>query len=189
MLASLDVGFGHMGVVLWHKQKIVTVRRFEFPKTKNKRIRSSSDRIDRASRWTRTVYDFLWNRDVQGVIGELPTGGSKSMNAAVEMNCGTALCGAVCTLMEMPCEWCSPNDVKMTMCGKKKATKEEVINAILEWMGDVIEVERNAKSTYYHVITSTGETISFPKTKFDDVADAIAVYKVMETSNMVRMFG
>lgn len=188
MLISLDVGFAHMGAVVWHKGKIIDVRRFEFPKSKNKRVRSASDRIDRASRWTQELYDYMWENSVDAVIGELPTGGSKSMSAAVEMNCATALSGSLCTLMELPCEWCAPNDIKMAMCGKKNATKEEVINAVVAWLDGVITVKKNKTSTIYTVHTERGET-SFAKTNFDDVADAIAVYKTMRTSNMVRMFG
>ena len=188
MLASLDVGFSHIGVALWHEQIIVDVARFEFPKTKKKQVRSSSDRVDRAQRWTKVMYDYLWDNEVQGVIGELPSGGGKSMHATSEMNCATVLSGSLCTLMELPCEWCAPNDVKKTMCNKLNATKQEIINAVVEWLHPIIEVEELTKSTRYNVNTQRG-LVTFPKTKFDDVADALAVYKVMETSNMVRMYG
>ena len=188
MLASLDVGFGHIGVALWEERKLIDVARFEFPKTKKKQVRSASDRVDRAQRWTKTMYDYLWENEVDGVIGELPTGGSRSSNAASEMNCATVLCGGLCTMMELPCEWCAPNDLKMTMCGKKSASKLEIIEAVVAWMDPVILLEETSNSMLYHVHAERG-VVTFPKTKFDDVADALAVYKVMETSNMVRIYG
>lgn len=189
MLISLDVGFGHMGAAIWHKDTLVSIRRFEFPKTKDKKVRSSSDRIDRASRWTQNVYDYMWEHGVEAVIGELPTGGSKSQNAAVEMNCATVMCGSLCTLMELPCEWCTPNDVKKGMTGKLAATKQEVIDAVIQWRPTLIDVEHGEKGRITYRVRTTNGVFKFPKTKFDDVADALAVYKVMNTSNMVKMFG
>lgn len=188
MLASIDVGFSHVGIALWEDGKLHTVQRLEFPKTTNKKVRASSDRVDRAARWTKSLFDLLWRYDTDAVIGELPHGGSKSMNAAVEMNCATVLSGALCSLMEVPCEWCTPTDLKIAMCNKKGASKDEIIAAVCAWLGDIIKIEKNKKSTIYHVRTLKG-VASFPHTKFDDVADALAVYKTMETSNMVRMFG
>lgn len=189
MLASLDVGFSHQGTIIWESGDIVDVARFEFPKGNKKKIRASSDRIDRAARWTKQMYDFLWDYGVDGVIGELPHGGSRNVNAASEMNCATVLCGSLCTLMELPCEWCTPNDVKMGMCNKKSASKQEVIDAVVKWMKGTIKVQKKKTSTLYHITTTNNGVITFPKTKMDDIADAIAVYKVMATSNMVRMYG
>lgn len=64
------------------------------------------------------------------VVVELPSGGSKSMKAAMGMGMALAICSAFSKLMDLPMVCITPQQGKKAATGKQHASKAEVIQGV-----------------------------------------------------------
>lgn len=168
-LLALDVGFAKTGWVVIKNKNPIAFGIIKTEKTKNKLTRTSDDIAYRASVIAKGLRDVILKYDVKGAVGELPSGGSKSAIAMRAMGMATAIASSVCVIMGIPVEWTTARDGKLAVCGKKNASKEEVMSAVRKF--------------YPHV--------DWPKTKagFEDVADAMGAYLSAADGTLVRLIG
>lgn len=169
MLLSLDVGFRNMGWVVFHGGKIFACGVIETEKARNKQTRVADDNAWRSAELAKGLQEIIQTYNVRGVIGELPSGGAQNAIAMSQMSMATAVASAVCALLDIPCEWVSPGDLKKALVGKRSASKEEIMIRV--------------RGLYPEA--------DFPMTKgkFEHVADAVGAYHALKNGNLVRLFG
>lgn len=125
-------------------------------KNKNKKVRASSDTIQRCKQLYEKVNNFISEYSPNVVFVETPQG-SQSFKGAV--NYGTS-CFLIATIKPAPIE-VTPVEVKKQTVGKKTATKEEMIDWCLE--------------NYSSSILEKNKDGSVNKSKSEHLADAMAV--------------
>jgi len=169
-LLSLDISFTNTGWTVFEKGTIIACGNIVTEKSKHKTLRVSSDDNMRTASFARQLHDIILEYDVVGVVGEMPTGGSKSSKAAKCMAKASAIVVTVCELMLVPTEWTDPKSVKIALTGKETATKLQMMAA--------------ARKKY----KGKGDHL-FPKAKkyFEHIADSIGVYEASKTGLLVKL--
>ena len=158
------------------------------PKKSN--IRVSDILSQRAAKLAADLRKVYREYGCRAIIGEMPSGGAQSASAMAKMAVAAAAVSAMTASLDMPCEWCTPTDVKVAATGLKSGTKPEIMDAVAKkygWHVDVKQTKTSERKTF-HVPTVEG-TRKLPGGQFEDIADAIVAYWAMETSNLVKMFG
>ena len=168
MILSADVGFKNLGYTLWHKGKLMKCGCIITDKAKGKTTRVSDDNAFRSAQLALSLKDVIKAHKVQGIVGELPSGGALSAKAMCKMAMATAVISAVASVMEIPVEWTSPNDVKLAVCGMRSATKDEMMDKV--------------RAMYDFAFPST-------KTDFEHIADSVGAYLALRNGNLVKLFG
>ena len=168
MILALDVGFAKMGWCVFDAGIPTEFGIIKTLKTAKKNIRVSDDRATRAAFMAMELKNIIEDHEIQGCIGELPSGGAKSAQAMAYMSAGTALTSAVLSVLGIPVEWTTPMEGKMAMCGKRNASKNEMMDAVREMYPGV-----------------DWPTI---KAKFEDVADAVGAFEAGKNGNLARLF-
>jgi len=210
MILALDVGFRSTGCAVFDKGRIIHVVTLHTEKAHKKNVRVADDTVERAALMAQqisTTYDMY---NCQGVVAELPTGGSQNARAAAQMFGAICIIGAIIGLKEIPCEFCTPRDVKMAITGSAKASKEYVMRKVVRmynWKidanrreqnftrqakvvkGKVVRkrVEKRITVDTWRVFTLNG--IILNKKTFEHIADAIGAYHALKNNNLVKMFG
>lgn len=115
----------------------------------------------------RDVMAFFAKHDPVAAVAELPTAGAKGARANRGMGIATGMIGAVAESIGIPFVWVMPVDSKKLLCGKKNASKDEMMDTIIGMFPDV----------------------GWPKAKnrLEHVADAAAALLVGRTSNIYKM--
>ena len=131
-LLSLDVGMRSTGFTVWEGGAILHYGCIHTEKAKGKQVRASNDHAHRAATLARGLAEVCEKWAINGVIGELPSGGAQSANAMKLMALATGAVAAFAELRDLPAEWTDPNSVKLALCGKRSATKDEMMQAALE---------------------------------------------------------
>ena len=155
MLLSLDVGFRAMGYVLIDKSEIMDLGLWTTKKTTKKTTRVSDDHAEQSKFLAICLDDYIYKKKIEGIIGELPSGGAQSAKAIKFMGSAISIVASVAALNDLPTEWCSPGDVKKSVTGRSSASKEEIMNAIcklLNW-----NITKTKRSIYYE--TSHGKFV------------------------------
>lgn len=182
MLGSFDVGFANMGWVIFDKKKPITCGVIETEKATKKSTRVADDHSHRSIVLAKGIDDLIYEYKLEGIIGELPSGGAQNARAMGFMMSAISIISSVGTLCELPMEWCTPTDVKKATTGKRNASKEEMMSTISERFG--FRVKEKGKRVDY--ITPFG---IFNKGTFEHIADAFGVYLALQNDNLVKMFG
>lgn len=170
-IMALDVGFRNTGVVIFDPvtdQPIACKTVRTKPSAKKLQVRKADDNSRRAQEMALELEEVIEQFNVKGVVGELPSGGSKSHSAATMMAAATAVVSAVIALKRLPNEWSTPSEGKTALCGNSQASKEEMM--------------AEARRLY-------GSLIAFPKAKaeFEHQADAIGAYIAQKNGNIKRL--
>lgn len=169
MLLCLDIGFRNTGWVLFGKGSPRHWGCVRTAKTDRKIIRVSDDNAYCAQFIARALKGIVDDYGCDGVIGELPTSGSKGARPANQMGIALGVVASLVGVMSLPVEWVTPTDVKKAAVGKRNASKEEVMDAVRRKF----------------------PKCGFPKTKaeFEHIADACGAYLASEGSTLVKLFG
>ena len=194
MLLSCDLAFGNIGYTVWKEGLPVHCGLISSEKCKDKKLRVSDFQADQCAEMACKLADIIYFRNVDGVIGEMPSG-SQSARAAKANGMILAIISTVAAFTRRPVEWCTPDAVKKATCGKKNASKAEIMDRVIELYGggkdsktvNVNKGKRAGKSSEYINYTFLGET--WPKGKFEHIADSIGAYMALKNGNLVRMFG
>lgn len=138
-------------------------------KTKVKVTRVSDDNAYCAGVIARGLNWVINRYRCKGLVGELPTGGSKGAKPANQMGIASGIVVCLATIKNIPAEWVIPGDVKKAATGSRRASKEKVMDAIRK---------RFPKC-------------KFPKVdaEFEHIADACGVYLASEGSTLQELFG
>lgn len=194
MLISLDIAFQNIGWTLWECKKPVMAGVIHTEKTENKRTRVFDDNAYRCSVAARTLKQIIEGECVRAIIGESPAG---SQSAAASKSAGLAI-GLVATtacLLDLPLELCTPDSVKKAVCGRKDASKDAIMDRIIELYGgsktakvvSVTKGKRAGKNNEYVDYSFLGGV--WPKGTFEHIADSCGAYLSLQDNNLVRMFG
>ncbi len=167
----------------------------ETKKTTKKMVLVSDDNASRCVQISEKLKNLIADHGIQGIIGELPHGGSKNARASHQLGLAIGTVCSTCHLLDIPAEWCTAYDVKKAITGKIHASKNEIIDAICKLYG-IVCIEKKILITKgkragkistqktYHIL---GE--KYPESKFEHIADSIGVYMALSTDNLVKMFG
>ena len=131
MLLALDVGFRFTGWSVFKDNQIHGYGLIQTEKSKSKMTRTSDDYAFRSAQIARRLKEIVEAHGVKGIVAELPSGGAQSAKAMVMMGMATAIVASVAAMLELPVEWASPGDVKMATVGRRSASKDEVIEAVI----------------------------------------------------------
>lgn len=182
MLASFDIGFANTGYVIFDNKKPIACGVIKTEKTTKKNTRVSDDHSARSIVLAKNIDDLIYNYEIEGIIGELPSGGAQNARAMAFMMSAISIISSVGALCDLPMEWATPTDVKKAVTGKRSATKEEMMLRISQ----KFEFKIIKKKKRIDYITPFGK---FPKGQFEHIADAFGVYLALQNDNLVKMFG
>ena len=194
MLLSCDLSFGNIGYTIWKEKKIVNCGLISSEKCKDKKLRVSDFQADQCAVMACDLEAIIKFHDIGAIIGEMPSG-SQSARAAKANGMVLALISTVAALLHLPAEWCTPDAVKKTVCGKKNASKTEIMDRVNDLFGDdktvsLIKIQKGKRSgaiserVNYHFLGR-----QWPKTKFEHIADSVGAYMALSNGNLVRIFG
>ena len=121
-------------------------------------------------------------RGVKVFAFEVP-GGSQSQRAAACLGMAKGVIASILAqqLFEdiTPGSWMRapvmPNDVHKRVTGKTKATKEDVMNYVLENYSNQITFMNKKYGVYHHVENDASVVIRYTKGQFEHIADAIVI--------------
>lgn len=134
--------------------------------SKKKRIRVSDDDIRRCKKIAGGIIEIINSYKPKAIALEAPSGGSLSSRSSRCLGMATGIVATLEAYTEIPFLYVTPNDVKVALCGKKRASKEDMMSKA---------------GTIYPEIK---ELI---KGDMEHVADAIGVFKVVEEDPIIRM--
>lgn len=156
-------------------------------KSTKKATRTADDNAARAAQLARELRDVCDEYLVEGIVGELPSGGAQSARAATQMAMAAGVVASFAVLMELPVEWATPTEVKKAITGKRSATKEEIMGTVCKMLGGTIEEKPHGKGRrlLYHI---PGHDPLGPK-DFEHAADSVGAYLARKDDVLVRAFG
>lgn len=178
MLLVLDIGFANMGWLVFHKKEIIDCGVVTTEKTQKKGTRVADDHAFRSIVLAKGLYDIIESNGIEGIIGELPSGGAQSAKAMGFMMSAISVVAAVGTLWNLPMEWATPTEVKKALVGHRSASKEQMMAKAGEKFGFRFE------GGHWHF-----KDKKFIKGQFEHIADATGVYIALKNDNLVKMFG
>jgi len=178
MLLSLDVGFANMGWVVFEKGEIFACNTLQTEKSQRRGTRVANDHAYRSIVLATGLNKIIDDYNIQGIIGELPSGGAQNARAMGFMMSAISIAASVGALWNIPMEWTDPNSVKKALAGVKNASKETMMEkAVKEF-----HFRYDGKAFWF------GDE-KFPKGMFEHIADACGVYLALKNDNLVKMFG
>lgn len=190
-LLSLDVGFAKTGWSVFRNGQPMACGVSYQPKSAKKSARTADESVIRAGILCTNLRDIIRRYDCKAVIGELPSGGAQSSCAMRDMASATCAVAGLVACLDLPCEWCTPTDVKVAATGLKSGTKEEIMLAVAERYGWRVTLKefknKNGSTVKRYTFGVFGR--KYPGGIFEDIADSIAAYWALKASNMVKMFG
>jgi len=169
MILYLDVGFRNTGWVLFESGYPRDWGCIRTEKTKRKITRVSDDNAHCAQFIARNLNFIVNTYKCTGIIGELPTSGSRNAKSSNQMGIALGVVASLASVRSLPIEWVTPVDVKKVVAGKKNASKDEIMIAIRK---------RFPKCAFPTV-----------KAEFEHIADACGVCLASEGSTLTRLLG
>ena len=186
MLLSLDLGFINTGYVLVSSRGLEDYGVISTQKTTNKQGRVADDNLDRCSSIAVNLNKIVVNYGVLGVMGELPSGGAQSARAAAAMSLVTGCLGACVAILNLPCEWCTPTQTKMALCGTKTASKQDMMEKATKVTGGNFEKVGNGVQYWMRLWSGKKGPIMYGAS-FEHVADALGAYMALENGMLVKV--
>lgn len=168
MILSLDIAYRNIGWAVSNNNKIIdtgVIKTKKLDKKSKKGISSTKEHCNNIKYIVKELdYIILKYPDIDYVCGELPHSGSQSATASYQMGLITGLIVTYFLTHNFNSKWVSPNNVKIAVCGKLKAEKEEIMDTITKMYPDY----------------------KFPKAKckFEHIADAIGALLVLQNENI-----
>lgn len=127
----------------------------------------AQDDVSQCQALFRDVMAFFDRHNPTAAVAELPTAGAKGARANRGMGIATGMIGAVAESLGIPFVWVVPEESKKVVCGKRNASKDEMMSTV----------------------TAMFPHVEWPKAKnrLEHVADAAAALLVGRTSNMYKL--
>ena len=182
MLISFDVGFANMGWSIFDKKKPIACGVIKTEKSSKKSTRTADDHSHRSIVLANGIDDLIHEYGIEGIIGELPSGGAQNARAMGFMMSAISIVSSVGALCNLPMEWATPTDVKKAVSGRRAVTKIEIMVTIAK----KFNFKTEQKGNRIDFITPFGK---FNKGTFEHIADSFGVYLALENDNLVKMFG
>lgn len=194
-ILAIDVGFSNMGfAVVNPKRTAVDCGVFVTEKSAKKTTRVADDYATRSGQLAKQIAGIIHSNEICGIVAELPSGGAQNAKAIAQMNMATAILSSVASLLNVPCEWTTPSEVKRAMTGNKTASKNEIMeSAIRQWGGKIVNKQTKCKkSVNFPDGERTNSSYFFcnkfrPACEFEHIADALGAYMALSDSVLIRM--
>ena len=192
-LLSLDVGFRNCGWCIWSGGKLEDMGVIITEKSKKKTTRMADDYSYRSGQLARSLKDIIAEYNIKGIVGELPSGGAQSAKAMAQMAMATAIVSSVASILNLPVEWCTPNDFKLAVYGQRSATKKQMMDTVIEKIGGErwskkVKSKKSPKG-YNLQFTYIVNGYKWGAGMFEHIADAIGAYWALRDGNLVKLFG
>jgi len=177
-LVAIDAGFSHLGVVVLSvpsleilEARVITTKK-ENRKTKTYVVIDDIRRLRETVRVLQEVTQPFLNRGRVYTAVEFPSGGAQSGRAHRAMGMATALLVAWGELNSLPMTCITPMEVKKAVTGKKHASKQEVIDIILQqgWNIQLIKGRYVIEASY-----PVPHEVVINRSEFEHIADALGV--------------
>ncbi len=154
---ALDPSLTAFGWAVISGRKIITFGCEKTEPAKQKtRIRKGDDRMQRIAKLVSALIDICNRYEIALIVSELPHG-SQSAVAATALGLVSGMVQTFADVKEIPLEWFSEADSKLSLLGKRSATKEETITKVnahfdVKWTGVKYKDEAvaDAISIYFH---------------------------------------
>ena len=188
MILAIDPGFSNFGyAIIDPTLEVVKIGLLKTEKSKTKGTRVSSDDAYRIQKLSYELAEVIDNNYIKVAVGEAPIGGGQSAISLKHMSYATSIANSVFSLMHIPIEWTTPQEVKKTALGKANATKEEMMVSVCkkhnwEITKKITNKKKNTEVNVYHPLKE-----KWPAKDFEHVADAIWSFHTLKHSNLVRM--
>lgn len=178
---ALDVAFAHLGWAIMEPHEdgwrcldgyVIETKKSD----KKKKIRVADDDVRRCTEHFATLSAIITRCGIQGIVAEMPPGGSKSATSAKAMGMAKAVVACAAEAHGLPTEWITPDEGKKAATGKKNASKAQVQRAMIKEYPDCtksFKLKRGSKTEY--------------ENRFEHTADALAAFKAAEKGTMVRL--
>jgi Holliday junction resolvasome RuvABC endonuclease subunit len=137
------------------------------PDYKKKKIRKGDDTVRRLSVISDVLTEQHEKHNLDWVLSELPHG-SQSASAAVMIGAVAGIISSYSSCFNLPVEWYTEGDSKKNLLGRRSASKQATVDAIVEIYGD--------------------EWVRDIKYKDQAVADALAVFHVGRSSSQALIY-
>ncbi|MBI9085475.1 MAG: hypothetical protein JEZ11_17900 [Desulfobacterales bacterium] len=193
VLLACDIAYAHFGWVVMKGDSPVACGVIESEKDSD--IKVSKDYFNRSIKIVSELEKIIKTYEIKAILGEMPTGGAKSSRAAIQMQMASAIMACICHLLDLPREFCSPNDVKIITTGKLTATKSEIMDFIIDRFGGKKTTKMvNCKATVKnptgrreeHVYHFLGQKLGVGR--FEHVADALGAWLYLKVNgNLIKL--
>lgn len=190
-LLCLDIGFSNMGYSIFQKGELWAQGLLITRKSTTKITRVSDDYANRIASLAHQLRTLCNPVHLIGICAELPSG-SQNARAAAQMAMATAVVVTTALFLDLPIEYYTAQEVKIAATGNKKASKEEIMDAIAEKFGFNVEVKtsnitkgkRKGKITERKIFSIGNKCYSGGD--FEHIADSIGVFLAASHNNLVR---
>lgn len=167
----MDVAFANVGWVILKPEggdyKFVACGCIKTSKSaKARKLRVATDDMRRCKEIADKIIELIDTENIAAVASEDPSGGAKSARAARCLGMATAIIGTLEAVIDKPFLHVTPTEVKIALCEKKSASKEDMMKA--------------AKMKF-------SEFDDIPKTRFEHIADAVGVALAVKDDPVIRM--
>lgn len=186
VLMALDLGFANTGYVLVSERGIEGYGVISTSKTTHKQGRIADDNVNRCAVIATEIRRIVEDYGVRGIVGELPSGGAQSSTAARAMALVAGCVGACVALLDLPCEWCTPTETKVALCGTKTASKKDMMEKAVTVVGGEMAVRANG-TCYWMPLSSGVEGPTLYGSSFEHVADALGAFMALENGLLVKL--
>lgn len=146
--------------------------------SKNKKVRKSSDKLERARTIAKTIAQVIREHDIKIATSEVPSG-AQSANAAFAFGIVTGILAS----LSVPVIEVSPSEVKVAACGSKIADKEDIMRWAVDKTTDCPVKWKTSKKANEFEIEYEGGYVT--KT-MEHQADAIAAGEAAIQSEQFR---
>lgn len=166
-ILAVDAGFVSCGWAVLNGGAIVAAGCIRTEKSSRKKtIRVADDDAERCQVLARELARIIRAHHVAGIVAELPSAGAKGARAIGCMARAAAILATVAELLQIPAEWCTPQEVKK-ITGRKDVSKEDVEAVVLKRWPDA--------------------PLPTAKCEREHVADALGAYIAAENGTLVRL--
>ena len=166
-IIAFDPSMRGFGWVLIENNQVITAGCIKTnTEAKKRRIRKGDDTVRRINEINQQLLGVITSSNVGLILSELPHG-SQNSSAAVMIGVVTGIVQTIGDCLNIPVEWYSEGDAKVSLLGKRSCTKEETIEAV---------------SKLYDV--------PWEKAKFKNeaIADAMSIYHcAVKTSSLTKL--
>ena len=168
-ILALDVGFRNTGWVVFSADKPIAAGVIK-TSAEEKRVGDSVSAYYAACcrHIAAELRAICEGHNICAIVGELPTGGSKSGRAASMMSMALATVVTAAKLMHIPAVWTTPIAGKKALAGSNTADKREMMAAAVDRFGGALPPTPRGKYYFAGELWTAGA--------FEHIADAAAAY-------------
>lgn len=163
-LLGIDPGFANLGYSIleltasWKKLQVAGVLCTE-KSDKKRKVLAADDNVRRARQIAAVLENLVQTNSVSVICAESMSF-PRNASAAAKMAMSWGIIASITERLRLPLLQVSPQELKMAVCGKKSATKEEVQASIKRQLSVEKFLSGTARSLHEHAYDSVGATLA-----------------------------